>query len=109
MDYPLAIRSAAAASLLIVASIELGRDHSPLPTDPTLAPPRTVTAIAIASTSSPLAINQVAQLRATAVFNDGGRRDVTASTAWTTSNDSVANVSTAGLITAVSTGAADIT
>jgi Big-like domain-containing protein len=51
---------------------------------------------------------QTTQLTARATYSDSTTRDVTSQAAWSSSNAAVASVSTAGLVTALSTGSATI-
>lgn len=49
------------------------------------------------------------QLTATLNMSDGSTQDVTASATWTSSDETVATVSTGGLVTGVAEGTATIT
>ncbi|MFJ3339980.1 Ig domain-containing protein [Streptomyces diastaticus] len=49
------------------------------------------------------------QLAASVSYADGSTRDVSATATWVSSDPEVATVSTAGLVTAVAVGSADIT
>ena len=73
------------------------------PTSPTPAPTPSATTTAITITS-PAVTGSIFQLTATARLSDGSTRDVTAISAWTTSNPLVASVSATGLVTVVGSG-----
>jgi len=71
-------------------------------------PSATVTSVAVSGTNA-LTTGQTSQLTATATLSDNTIQNVTASSVWRSSNDEVASVSAAGLVTAKVTGSADIT
>jgi hypothetical protein len=95
------VAAATFASVLMLVSCAGGGDMNP--TSPTPAPTPSATATAVTVTS-PAVSGSTFQLTATARFSDGSTRDVTAISAWTTSNASVATVSTTGLVTIVGSG-----
>ena len=68
-----------------------------------------VASLAVSGATSLAALGSASQLTATASLDGGSTQNVTAGSAWQTSNAAVATVSTSGLITAVSQGAATIT
>jgi hypothetical protein len=69
-------------------------------------PSATVTAVAISGTAP--ARGQSAQFTAMATFSDGTTKDVTASAAWSSSDLTVAGVTTEGLVTGIGDGNATI-
>jgi uncharacterized protein YjdB len=72
-----------------------------------------LTSLEISPTSPTVAKGTVLQLRATAVYSDGSVADVTETTTWSSSKETVATVSdasgTRGQVQAISAGSADIT
>jgi hypothetical protein len=77
------------------------------PTEPTEPPPATVTAVNVTG-SADLSEGSTSQLTAMATLSDGSTQAVTNQATWTSSNTTIATVSATGLVTAVSTGSADI-
>jgi hypothetical protein len=72
----------------------------------------TVTALAVAPRTSSIAVGARAQLTATATYSDGTQKDVTASASWSASDPSVAvssGAGTAGQVTGIKIGGADVT
>ena len=67
----------------------------------------TVTGLTVSGLAGPLAIGATAQLAATASYGDSTTGAVTAT--WSSNNTAVATVSTAGVVTAVAAGTAEIT
>ncbi|HEY0703080.1 MAG TPA: Ig-like domain-containing protein [Candidatus Acidoferrales bacterium] len=68
----------------------------------------TVTSLVVGPANPSLAVGTTIQLSATAFFSDGTRQDVTTLASWNSSGFS-ASVSSSGLVTALSTGSANIT
>jgi hypothetical protein len=68
----------------------------------------TIASLDVSGVTSLTAVGSASQLTATASLDGGSTQNVTAGAAWQTSNAAVATVSTSGLITAVSAGAATI-
>ena len=89
----------ASVSLMMLAAC--GGNSGQSPSAPTPTPAPSVTSLTITSTSSS---STTFQLTATARLSDGSTPDVTSSSAWTTSNSSLAIVSATGLLTVVGTG-----
>jgi trimeric autotransporter adhesin len=67
-----------------------------------------LTSIAITGAAGNLDIGATRQYTATGTYNDGSSRDITSSLNWTTSNASVAKVSS-GLVTALAAGSSTVT
>jgi uncharacterized protein YjdB len=68
----------------------------------------TITAVGVTPASASLNINATQQLQANATYSDRSTSNVTASATWTSSNATVATVSSGGLVTAMSAGTASI-
>ena len=62
----------------------------------------------VAGGEAPLRIGAIAQFSAFASFSDGTTRTVTSTATWSSSNPSVAAVSSSGLVTALSAGDAEV-
>jgi hypothetical protein len=75
---------------------------APTPTSPVVA------AVAITGVPSAMTVGQTAQLTASVTLTDGTRLDATGTASWQSSTPSVATVSTAGLLTVVGFGEADV-
>jgi len=95
------------ASLATVMLVACGGNNNTNPVSPTPTPNPSVAVSAITVTSAPASATTI-QLTATARFSDNTSRDVTAAAAWTTSNASLATVSSSGLLTAIGTGDVDV-
>ena len=95
---------AAGAMAIAVASCS-GDSTSPSSTPPP-APSPSVTSVAVAG-SAPL-MGASAQFTATATMSNGSNQSVTNQASWQSSNAGVASVSSTGLVTANSSGDADI-
>jgi RHS repeat-associated protein len=67
-----------------------------------------ITALQITSVASSVAAGDSVQFNAIGLLSNGTARDVTATSLWTSSNTSVAIVSTSGVVTALDAGVADI-
>ena len=67
-----------------------------------------LTNLAITPERTSIALGQTAAFEVTANYSDGTSKDLTASTAWTTSNPSVATISASGVASTVSVGTATI-
>jgi Big-like domain-containing protein len=80
-------------------------DTNPVAPTPTPNPSATVSAVTVASAP---ASATTFQLTATARFSDNTSRDVTTASAWTTSNASLATVTSGGLVTAIGSGDVDV-
>ena len=117
------LRTASAFMCLVVALgllLGCGSGHSatastPGATTPSSQPDNTtatvtptVTGFTMSSSSVSIAAGQTAQLSATATYSDSSTQPLTSAT-WTTSNSSVATVSSSGLVTAVGVCTATIT
>lgn len=70
---------------------------------------QTVTSVSVTPATVSLMSGQNQQLTATATFSDNSKQNVTSSATWTSNATTIATVSSAGLVTAVSTGTATIT
>jgi hypothetical protein len=78
-------------------------------TQATELPSRTLSAISISPATFSLMVGGTQQLTATAVYSDGSKVDVGASVSWISSNNGIATVNLAGMVTAAAAGAATIT
>ena len=72
------------------------------------APVKSLTHILVDPGNATIGKGKTLQLKATAVYSDGTVLDVTASAAWTTSQATVAPVSSSGIVTGMSAGNAQI-
>jgi len=68
----------------------------------------TLSNINVGPSSNTLCVNHIQQLTTTATYSDNSTDNVTNSAAYTSSNTSIATISSTGLITAVSPGSASI-
>jgi hypothetical protein len=64
----------------------------------------TITSISVTPQNASLPIGATQQFTATGTFSDGSQGNVTASSAWSSSNSSVATVSTTGIATGITEG-----
>lgn len=69
----------------------------------------TVMSIAVTPTSASVPVGGTQQFTATATYSDGTTSDVTSTSAWSSSNTSVATINATGLATAVANGQATLT
>jgi hypothetical protein len=90
------------AIALLLAMPACSDSNNPTTTSPTAS----VSALSITGANPISSAGQTLQLSATALFADGTTQNVTASTTWSSSNPSVLVVSTSGLVTAITPGAA---
>jgi hypothetical protein len=74
-----------------------------------LAPPPTLSSIQITTLPSVIVAGQTEQLAAQASYSDGSTKDVTSLVSWTSSDQTVATVSTTGLLAALNAGTVVIT
>jgi uncharacterized protein YjdB len=94
----------AAGSANIIAT-----DSSGVSGQTSVTVPTALKSIVVASTGSlTMPIGGVAQFKATGAYSDLSSKDLTSTVAWSSDNLSVATVSSAGLVTAVAAGSADI-
>ena len=68
----------------------------------------TVVGVTLAPAAPTVVVGQTLQISATVSYSDGSQNVVTSSATWTSSNTSVATISNAGLLTALSTGTSTI-
>ncbi len=87
-----------------------GSPTAPSQSQPTTppAPARTLTAVQVSGSAS-LSEGKTAQLTAQATYSDASTENVSTRASWKSSDPRVATVSATGLVTAVSTGTADVT
>jgi uncharacterized protein YjdB len=69
----------------------------------------TLTSITVSPTTPSVVAGNTLQLTATGSYDDGSTKNITGTATWTTSDNAVATVNTAGLLTAVAVGTATIT
>jgi hypothetical protein len=70
--------------------------------------PVTLASIAVTPASASIAAGASLQYAATGTYSDGSNRNLTASAAWSSSNNAVAAISTSGLATAAASGSSTI-
>jgi hypothetical protein len=63
----------------------------------------TLTSLAVLPTTASIIEGHTQQINATGTYNDGSTKDLTGSATWTTSDSTVATVSSGGLVTAAAT------
>jgi len=63
----------------------------------------TLTSLAVLPTTASVIEGHTQQINATGTYNDGSTKDLTGSATWTTSDSTVATVSSGGLVTAAAT------
>jgi hypothetical protein len=69
----------------------------------------TLTSITVAPNSATIAVGGTQQLTATGNFDDSSTQDMSNSVSWSSSDSTIATVSTSGLVTGVKAGTATIT
>ena len=102
MSPALAFRVAVFMSVALLLS-SCSKEKSP--TNPT--PPASVATVAVGGTAP--AVGAATQFTATATLTDGTTQSVTSQATWASSNNAVATVNSAGIVTGVAVGEADIT
>lgn len=108
MDYRI-VRRGTCAVVLAVAAAACGSNGSPTEPGGSGGPPAaTVTSITIGGDIS-LSMGSTSQLSATANKSDGTTENVTSRATWQSTNTAVATVSGTGLVSALTTGTADVT
>src|SRR3954466_10622722 len=75
---------------------------------PTVPTPKTASVASVAVTGSALAVGATAQFIATATLSDGSTQNVTTGATWASSNQSVASVTSTGIVNAQAPGDVDI-
>ncbi len=65
--------------------------------------------VKVSGTSANLTVGQAQQMKATGTYNTGTSQDVTGSATWTSSDSTVATVTTGGMLTAKAAGTCSIT
>lgn len=80
----------------------------PTATATATAAPATLTAVAVTPAHVRLAKGETKQFKATGVYSDGGRHDITNSLSWRSSDNSVVSITQSGLATAVGAGTATV-
>jgi len=98
------MRSIVVTIAMAVAMSGCGHESIPPTTSPSVA-----TVVSVSVTGSVPVVGATAPFTAIATFSDGATQNVTSQAAWTSSNASVATVNSAGVVTAVGAGEADIT
>jgi uncharacterized protein YjdB len=69
----------------------------------------TLTSIDVRPTTPTIKEGNTRQMSATGTYDDGSTKDITGSVDWTSSDDTVATVTSGGLVKGISAGSADIT
>ncbi len=69
----------------------------------------TLTSLAVTAAASSVSAGQTTQLAASGTYSDGSSKDLTASAVWSSSDTTIATVSTSDLLTGVKAGMATIT
>ena len=69
----------------------------------------TLTAVTVAPASASVAVNSAQQFTATGTYSDGSTHDIMSSVQWSSSNPSVASISSAGLAAGLVAGSVTIT
>ena len=96
----------ALATALALICVDCGSD--PVSPAPASATPATITSTQLTGNADLTAVGHTSQLKLTGVFSDSSTKDLTTEATWSSSSNSVATVSTAGLVTAVSFGTVGI-
>jgi Bacterial Ig-like domain (group 2) len=91
------------ASLTTIALLVLAAGCTGFFVNPTL------TSIDVRPTTPTVKEGNTRQMSATGTYDDGSTKDITGSVDWTTSDDTVATVTSGGLVKGISAGSADIT
>jgi uncharacterized protein YjdB len=71
--------------------------------------PATLSGLSVTPNATSIAATSTVTLHAMGSYSDGSSKDLSSTATWTSSNSSVATVSTSGLVTGVASGAATIT
>jgi hypothetical protein len=93
--------------LIVVAAVVVSACSGPSPMAPT--PPVTFSTLTVTGQTTFTTLHEQGQMSATVRSTTGIMQDQTRDATWTSSRPDIANVSPTGLVTAVSSGAADIT
>ena len=105
MKCPRAARTSGLLLLLFGVLCLVGcSSGSPSPSPQT----KTLTSIAVTPANPSIAKGKTEQYAATGTYSDGSTQNLTSQATWTSSNPSIATVSTAGLATAVAAGSTTI-
>src|SRR5262245_38910499 len=99
--------ASAAAGLSLLLVVACGKSSTPTsPTpNPNPNPTATVRAVVVTSTSTS---TSTFQMHARADMSDGSSRDVTTIATWETSNPTIANISSAGVLTVLGSGQIEV-
>ena len=81
---------------------------SPPPPPPPPPSPPTLQSLSISAAGSSLTVGDVIQLAALELYSDGSAKDVSSSTTWTLPPNSVATISSSGVLTATSVGSTTV-
>jgi uncharacterized protein YjdB len=97
-------------ALILCGVVGCGGSQSGTQTPPTQTPSQpSVVGISVSvGGQSTLPVGETAQLAATATLNNGSTEKVSGTTTWSSSNSTVATVSSSGVVTAVAVGPASI-
>ena len=77
--------------------------------DAVVPPPPSLSSITITPSITSLGIDATQQLAATGKYSDGSSKDLTSTVTWSSSSNSLATVSSGGLVTGVKSGSISIT
>jgi carboxypeptidase family protein/Big-like domain-containing protein len=97
------------AALMAVAAWACGSSQSPTTATPAAPAPPTPTVTSMSVTGAAPIVGATSQLTATATFSNSSTQNVTTQAAWQSSDQSIATVSSGGLVTGKSAGGVDIT
>jgi hypothetical protein len=102
--------SAVVFAVLFLANCGGGSSSTPSspPPPPPPPPPPTLQSISIVAPGSSLTVGDVIQLGAIAVYSDGSSKDVSSSTTWSLPQNSVATITTAGVLNALAVGSVTV-
>lgn len=94
-------------AVLVAMLVACGGGSSTPPPPPPPTP--TLVSIDLTPTGPGIVVGDVEQFTATGHFDDGSTQDITSSAAWTTSDNAIATINSAGQATGVAVGAVTVT
>ncbi|MBA3947942.1 MAG: Ig-like domain-containing protein, partial [Herpetosiphonaceae bacterium] len=107
--WPCAIASYAAPTAQSAVHPSLGTIGQPRPQSTKPLDPGTLTSITVTPADSSIVVGITQQFTATGNYSDGSTQDFTNSATWTSSDTTVATISSSGLATALNSGSTTIT